>query len=302
MDVLYTMLAILGSMAAALVVLFKALGKPDAAGTWLPPRENAAKRACELWFLGYGVVWILAFGAIVVFQLYEAFDARAYLVVCGGLASPLLLQPFLAPWVTGDERRPLSERYSLKANVWLLIFSFVGNYWYTHYFYSVLRAKYTMPSVRLNNVPIPMYFATHFYFCFYHCLSNAALRKVRTMFKPSARRAVFVCAAVVAMAYLTAFMETLTIASFPYYSFEDRDAAYTVGSAFYGIYFLVSFPMFARIDETPPGAVDAQTHTLEQALLEVGASSMLVLCLLDFVRLGLRIPFTMAIPETFLHG
>lgn len=41
------------------------------------------------------------------------------------------------------------------------------------------------------------------------------------------------------MSYATAFTETLTISSFPYYSFEDRDMAYVVGSAFYGIYFIV---------------------------------------------------------------
>ena len=51
------------------------------------------------------------------------------------------------------------------------------------------------------------------------------------------------------MSYSTAFMESLTICGFPYYSFEDRDMAYTLGSAFYGIYFLVSFPMFLRVDE-----------------------------------------------------
>jgi hypothetical protein len=43
-----------------------------------------------------------------------------------------------------------------------------------------------------------------------------------------------------------AFMETLTISAYPDYSFEDRDMAYKLGSAFYGIYFVVSFPMFYR--------------------------------------------------------
>ena len=58
----------------------------------------------------------------------------------------------------------------------------------------------------------------------------------------AARAALFV-ALVLAMAYAVAFMETLTISHFPYYDFEDRDMAYTVGSAFYGIYFIVSFPV-----------------------------------------------------------
>ena len=41
------------------------------------------------------------------------------------------------------------------------------------------------------------------------------------------------------MSYAVAFTETLTISGFPYYEFEDRDMAYVVGSAFYGIYFIV---------------------------------------------------------------
>ena len=144
-------------------------------------------------------------------------------------------------------------------------------------------------------VPIAMFFATHFYFCFYHVLSNAALRKIRTSYEPSKRRLAFEAASVVAMSYLTAFMETLTISGFPYYSFEDRDMAYTVGSAFYGIYFLVSFPMFLRLDETPPTVVNGATHDLFATAVEALASSMAVLCLLDFVRLALGIPFAMKV-------
>ena len=107
----------------------------------------------------------------------------------------------------------------------------------------LLRAKYAMPSWRLNDVPIAMYFATHFYFCSYHVFANLALRKLRTRYAPCAARAALFVALVLAMAYAVAFMETLTISHFPYYDFEDRDMAYTVGSAFYGIYFIVSFPV-----------------------------------------------------------
>jgi hypothetical protein len=74
----------------------------------------------------------------------------------------------------------LSCRYSFKANLWIAIFSFIGNYWYTHYFYSVLGARYTFPSHRLNDVPIALYFATHFYFVTYHTFSNLLLRKIET--------------------------------------------------------------------------------------------------------------------------
>ena len=81
-----------------------------------------------------------------------------------------------------ESKKPLFERYSFKANLWIAIFSFIGNYWYTHYFYSVLSAKYTFPAHRLNDVPISMYFATHFYFVTYHTFSNLMLRKIETRY------------------------------------------------------------------------------------------------------------------------
>ena len=149
----------------------------------------------------------------------------------------------------GDVGRPLRDWYILKANVWIGVFSFIRNYWYTHYFYIVLRANYTFDAHRLNDVPIALYLMTHAYFMFYHVLSNAALRKIRSRYRPGRGRFAFECGAIAAMSYSTAFMESLTICGFPYYSFEDRDMAYTLGSAFYGIYFLVSFPMFLRVDE-----------------------------------------------------
>ena len=121
--------------------------------TWLLSKEEApAKRATEQWFLAYGVFWIACFGVIVGGQLYVWFDKIHYIVVCGGLAAPLLLQPVLLPSVTCDQGKPLLQRHSFKANLWLLIFGFVGNYWYTHYFYTVLKASYTMPSWDLNGV------------------------------------------------------------------------------------------------------------------------------------------------------
>ena len=89
---------------------------------------------------------------------------------------------------------------------------------------------------------------------------------------------------------LTAFAETLTISGFPYYTFADRGRAYTVGSAFYGLYFVVSFPAFLLVDEAPAGAVGAQTHSLARAAVEALAAAMAVLQLLDFVRLALGIP------------
>ena len=83
--------ATIGALLAGLFLLQRrAPGAP--AGQWLPRDEATGKRAYEAWVLAYSVVWMGSFGLIIALQLYEAFDATAYFVVCGGLALPLWVQ------------------------------------------------------------------------------------------------------------------------------------------------------------------------------------------------------------------
>lgn len=112
------------------------------AGDWLPRDEATGKRAYEEWVLRYSVVWMGSFGLIIALQLYEAFDAAAYFVVCGGLALPLWVQAFAAAVRAGR------VTHALRAQAWVAVFGFIGNYWYTHYFYCVLRARYTAPALK----------------------------------------------------------------------------------------------------------------------------------------------------------
>jgi cycloeucalenol cycloisomerase len=154
---------------------------------------------------------------------------------------------------------------------------------------------------RINDVPITCYLMTHAYFIFYHSLTNLVLRRLRRALAASSRFASFSISAltILALAYVTAFMETFTISNFPYYSFENRHFAYTIGSAFYAIYFVVSFPMFLRIDEEggssrsrcpPPHAARAPSHSgskwpLSRVAIDALASAMLVTIMLDTWRL-----------------
>jgi len=205
-------------------------------------QTQPSKYYYEVYNWYYTIIWIAIFGYIVISQCYENFTAYSYLIVCGGLALPLLLQPFVYPQgssttveniINPDINRPWYQRYSTKATLYLLTYSFIGNYWYTHYFYSVLKAKYTMPSHRFNNVPIAMYLATHFYFCTYHlCISNGLLRYVDITYARGWKKSMLIVYTILFLSYFTAFMETLTISSFPYYTFEDRTVAYIWGSAF----------------------------------------------------------------------
>ena len=299
-DIAVLMSAILGTCLAGLAGLV-ALQTPvkdcSTTSSFFPcPQREPSKRAYELFVAKYTPFWIGAMAVIVVLQLYEDFTPIMYIYVCGGLALPFLLQPVL--WPLGpDMERPLLQRYALKANVWLAVYSFIGNYWYTHYFYSVLQAAYTMPNaIRLNNVPVAMFLATHFYFSTYHMFSNLLLRKVITTYQPNHLRTLLFVSVVVVFAYFTAFMETLSIAAYPYWTFADRNMAYTVGSAFYGIYFLVSYPAFyfldSQIDQTVAIATPSSSGAAKiwDTIVASCGYGMMILCLLDFVRLYLNIP------------
>ncbi|THU50553.1 hypothetical protein C4D60_Mb06t21460 [Musa balbisiana] len=58
--------------------------------------------------------------------------------------------------------------------------------------------------------------------------------------------------------------------SFPYYEFVDRESMYKVGSLFYAIYFIVSFPMFSRVDE-----IDDEPWDLPRVAVDALGAAML---------------------------
>lgn len=132
-DVSVQMTMILGSMLAGIAGLVLLQSPTKHGGTFLPLEPS--KRAYEVYVLVYTPIWILAMACIVAFGWYTHFDEWDYLFVCGGLSLPFLLQPIVFPSAGSDSpdaKRPLLERYSFKANVWLAMYSFIGNYWYTH--------------------------------------------------------------------------------------------------------------------------------------------------------------------------
>lgn len=68
------------------------------------------------------------------------------------MALPCFLGPLLLFPGQGEPSTPIWNRYFIHANVWIAILSFVGNYFWTHYFYNLLGASYTFPAHRINDV------------------------------------------------------------------------------------------------------------------------------------------------------
>ena len=175
------MVVILGAMlamVAGLIVLQEPMTiqtkdkTTTATGRYLPdPQRQPSKLAFELFVSAYTPVWMFLFGIIVVFQLYEDFDAWSYLKVCGGLSLPFLLQPIVLPsagFHSPDANRPLLERYSFKANVWIAVYSFIGNYWYTHCKYK--EVKYNNSTVYTAVYPVEQ--CIHFLYLHIYLLAH----------------------------------------------------------------------------------------------------------------------------------
>jgi len=121
------------------------------------------------------------------------------------------------------------------------------------------------------------------YFMLYHTLANLLLRRfwnaVGNQVTP--KLAVLAAGVVVALAYTTALMEVWTIENFPYYSCPNRHDMFVCGSIFYALYFIVSYPVYFRMDEGD------KKWPLSRAIREAFAVGMIVLILLDAWRLAI---------------
>src|SRR3989338_9017931 len=258
--------------------------------------SNPPKAWAEQLFLVWGFVWVACFGLIVATGVYHHCGDVGYMLIGLFVSVPYVLLPlWLEPALHTSGFRIdtfgqwCSARYWVKANAWIAIFSYVGNYFWTHYFYHVLGASYSFPvAIHLNGVPFFLYLITHAYFCFYHSLTNMTIRACRQTAcyrgsGPVARLLINV-AVVFALAVFTAFMETWTIQSVPYCSHHDKWSMYTVGSVFYGIYFFASFPMFFRLDE-PTEHQQPTNWSISQTIIDSLAACMIVTIFLDLWRL-----------------
>jgi cycloeucalenol cycloisomerase len=238
-----------------------------------------AKKWTEMFFIKYSVIWISWFGIVVLSGIWETFGPNDYMIVGLCMAIPCFLLPFirsniiitnntikylpnflqyliniLLPLMPEEElSRPVYKQFWVKSNAWIAILSFIGNYFWTHYFYRLLRATYTFSAHRINFVPIAMFLCTHAYFCTYHTLTTLVLRRwysSATYYLLGEKLKLVISAGLIfALALFTALTEAVTIQNFPYYHIEDREWFYSVGSIVYSIYFIVSFPAYYLLDE-----------------------------------------------------
>ncbi|KAI3919313.1 hypothetical protein MKW98_030449 [Papaver atlanticum] len=242
----------------------------SSSGLWFS--INPSKRWGEMFFLLYTPFWLtLVLGILVPFKLYEDFDELGYMLSSSALAIPSILIPLIFVG-KADRGMRLKDRYWVKATLWILIFSYVGNYFLTHYYFTVLGVSYTFPAWKMNNVPHSTFLISHVCFLFYHVTSNITTRRLF--------RWAIEATWILVLANFIALLETLAIVNFPHYEFVDRDAMYKVGTLFNAMHFLVSFPMFMRIDGTP-----GDPWNLYKVAIDALGASMLVTIILGLWRI-----------------
>lgn len=246
---------------------------------------NPDKAWVEKFFLIYSPVWMASMAMMMFTGWGESWGDTAMLIHAFATALPALLIPMLV--AKKYTSKPWYESYWFKANLYLFIFGFFGNYFGSEYFFDVLGMVYIYPNITTTLdaslvgsgeqvVPVIMYAYTHVYFMTYHATANIALRKLNSLMP--ARWLLFPFL-VFAIGYAWAWMETKAmanplIASNFYYEKMELMLAY--GSAIYALYFIASFPIYYFLDETKE-----KSWNLWQTAAAGLSASMLTFYLLD---------------------
>lgn len=219
--------------------------------------ENKNKAWTERFFLAYSPVWMILMGVMMITGWEKSFSNTALLLHACLVALPLVI----VPAILRRNEEVWYKSYWFKANLYLFIFGFFGNYFGSEYFFDVLGMVYHFPNATTvldssilgrgeQTVPLIMYFYTQAYFVTYHTSAVLVLRRVMKSGLPM--KAVLFLPVAFVIGYLWAWMETKAmanplIASSFYYQNMEGMLAY--GSIIYATYFIVSFPIFYFLDE-----------------------------------------------------
>lgn len=251
-------------------------------GAWFS--SNPDKAWVEKFFLIYSPIWMASMAVMMVTGGDETFDDTGMLLHAFGTALPALLVPALV--ARRYTKQPWYDAYWFKANLYLFVFGFFGNYFGSEYFFDVLGMVYVYPNVTTNldatlvgtgtrQVPLIMYAYTHVYFMTYHATANIVLRRLRAL----PLGTVLFPLLVFAIGYFWAWAETKAMANpmiAQSFYYQKMDVMLAWGSAIYATYFIASFPIYYFLDE-----MRERRWSLVQTIAGGLSASMLTFYMLD---------------------
>ncbi|MEZ5505035.1 MAG: hypothetical protein R3F38_03250 [Gammaproteobacteria bacterium] len=132
---------------------------------------NPDRAWAEKFFLIYSPIWMILMGIMMPTGWAQSFSDTALLVHGVLVAAPIFLVPLLLRRHANPDR-PWYDSYWFKANLYIGLFGFFGNYFGSEYFFDVLGMVYNMPNVTTaldaklvgsgdQPVPLIMYLYTH---------------------------------------------------------------------------------------------------------------------------------------------
>ncbi len=247
--------------------------------------ENPDKAWVEKFFLLYSPVWMASMAMMMLTGWGAVWGDTAMLLHAFATAMPAFIIPMLVARRYTD--KPWHQSYWFKANLYIFIFGFFGNYFGSEYFFDVLGMVYTYPNITSNLdsalvgsgeqvVPLIMYAYTHVYFMTYHATANIALRKLNSL---APFKWLLFPLFVFLIGYAWAWMETRAMANpliAENFHYEKMELMLAYGSAIYATYFIASFPIYYFLDETRE-----KSWSLLQTVAGGLSASMLTFYLLD---------------------
>jgi hypothetical protein len=208
---------------------------------------QAPKRAVELYWLRYTLVWGLVAAVIMLGGVAETWG-DAELIFLGIVFALGAVVPPIVRAV--DRDKPVVERTAAKMVVSVVGLSLLMNYFCTPYFFDVLHMHFGFnTSINIRNNPVFLYLMTVAYFATYSVLVCMSYRVA--MRGPASIRWLLIALA----PFLVAFLETVLNAN-PFmkslFCFDDMAFMLWFGTLSYGACFLFAMPLWIRIDDTLP--------------------------------------------------
>ena len=239
---------------------------------------GAAKRWLERFFLGYTPLWTAACALVMWSGAFKRWGDVGYLLFGLGLALPL----WVGPLVAGVERDlPLADRYTVRASLFICLFSFLQNYFGAPLFFRCFGMEYHFAVTWVGNgSPWFLSFMSVAYFSTYFALMQLGLRRADRWLQRVAERrwrAVLRVGVCLLLGYSMAFAETLTMANQwlrGYFAYADKTRMMVYGSLCYGTLLSIALPLYARLGEEDGG----RPAPLAAVLWQILGANMLVLC------------------------
>ena len=226
--------------------------------------ENPDRAWAEKFFLIYIPIWITM---TVIFTLsFKTGEMGDAIMIPYSLFIGLPL--LIVPAILRRNQNPNGhwyESYWFKANVFIFLVQFLGNYFISEYFFDVLGMIYHYPNLKINldsallgsgqqSVPLIMYPLTMATYMTYHTTAIIVMRRTTTSRLGLHRwvKWLLFIVLVLALSYFWSWMETQSFANAALegnFRYKNKETMLAYGSIIFGMSFIPSFPMFYFLDE-----------------------------------------------------